>query len=279
MTRYPFDGVFLDKIRFPSPANRLSEVFSCFCPHCVAKATESGLVLDEVRAVLEDWRLGTGAGTPVDIPEGAEWLERLVAARPVLQRFIRFRADSVSGLVAEATQRMRRLGKKVSLDVFTPALAPLVGQDFSALAPEADWIKPMIYRFGDGPANLRSELPTLIRDLGSYLGQGEDAAMAWARDEVQGLEDATLAGLETVTPLSFVRSETAKALTLFEGTPLYLGLESVSIPGKMEVGPHDVAEILEIGADAGVQGFVLSWDLLHTPIENLKPLRDCTARS
>ena len=32
--RYPFTGVFLDKLRFPSPANGFDEVLSCFCDHC-----------------------------------------------------------------------------------------------------------------------------------------------------------------------------------------------------------------------------------------------------
>ena len=37
--------------------------------------------------------------------------------------------------------------------------------------------------------------------------------------------------------------------------------------------PANVEEVLEIGVEAGVQGFVLSWDLLHTPVENIRPLR------
>jgi hypothetical protein len=73
--------------------------------------------------------------------------------------------------------------------------------------------------------------------------------------------------------LSLIRAETVRAVRLFAGTPLYLGLESVSIPGRMEVRPRHVEEILEIGTQAGVQGFVLSWDLLHTPIDNVGPLK------
>ena len=34
LTRYEFTGVFLDKIRFPSPANGIDEMLSCFCGHC-----------------------------------------------------------------------------------------------------------------------------------------------------------------------------------------------------------------------------------------------------
>ena len=44
MTAYPFDGVFLDKIRFPSIANGLQDLFSCFCPFCAQKAASSASI-------------------------------------------------------------------------------------------------------------------------------------------------------------------------------------------------------------------------------------------
>ena len=95
--------------------------------------------------------------------------------------------------------------------------------------------------------------------------------MDWAAKEVEGLEGQTVEQVEAIAPLSLVRAETGRARSLLGATPLYLGLESVSIPGLMEVTPGNVEEIVEIGAEAGVQGFVLSWDLLHTPIENVRP--------
>jgi hypothetical protein len=165
------------------------------------------------------------------------------------------------------------MGKKVSLDVFSPALTPLVGQDLPALAPLADWVKPMIYRFGRGPSSLLTEIPSLVRELGSYLGYGEAAAMTWAAAHAGGLEDQTVAQVEEIAPLSLIRAETNQALALCSGTPVYLGLETVSIKGLMEVTPQNVEAILEIGSEAGVQGYVLSWDVLHTPIENVRPLR------
>jgi|GEM_PF-559008 len=275
MSAYEFDGVFIDKIRFPSMANGLQDVFTCFCPFCAQKAAQSGLDLDQVRAVLERRAVKNASAdslTVAKIPMGAEWLDELIAGQPLLQQFIRFRADSISNLVRMVSERMRKIGKKTSLDVFSPVLAPLVGQDFSAMARYADWVKPMIYRFGSGPSSLRTEIPSLVRELGSYLGCDEKAAMSWAAARVEGLEGSTVEQVEKVAPLSLIRAETVRALRLFAGTPLYLGLESVSIPGRMEVRPRHVEEILEIGTQAGVQGFVLSWDLLHTPIDNVRPL-------
>lgn len=273
IAEYPFDGVFLDKIRFPSAANGLRDVFSCFCPYCTEKAAKAGLDLNEVRAALEGRTGGDATARAVKIPGGAKWLEEIVAGRPLLQQFLRFRADSITDLVAEASQRIRKAGKKVSLDVFSPVLAPLVGQDFAALAPQASWIKPMIYRFGRGPSALRTEIPSLVRELGAYLGYSEVATMDWAATRVCGLEGQTVAQVEDIAPLSLIRCETIEALSLFGGTPMYLGLETVSIKGMMEVTPANVEEVLAIGVEAGVQGFALSWDLLHTPVENVRPLR------
>jgi hypothetical protein len=136
----------------------------------------------------------------------------------------------------------------------------------------------MIYRFGRGPSSLRTELPSLLRELSAYLGYSEAAAMRWAAAQVEGLEGKTAEQIEELAPLSLVRAETGRALSLLRGAPVYLGLESVSIPGQMEVSPGNVEEILEIGSQAGVQGFVLSWDLLHTPVENVRPLRTFLGR-
>ena len=270
---YEFDGVFIDKIRFPSAANGLADVFTCFCAHCEEEASKSGLDLAGVKAALEDRGGPARRGSAQAIPPGARWLEELIADRPLLQRFIRFRADSVNRVLARIRALVEKMEKKIAMDVFSPGLAALVGQDSAFMAGHAEWVKPMIYRFGNGPSSLRSEIPALIRELGAYLGVGRDAVMDWVGSHVNGLRGVPLKEIERVAPLSLLRAETRKAVELFPHTPVYLGLETVFIPGVMEIRPEHVEEILEIGTDAGVQGYVLSWDLLHTPIENIVPIK------
>ena len=273
LTTYDFDGVFIDKIRFPSMANGLQDVFSCFCPYCIEKAAQSGLDLNEVKTILNKKAWREAVGKNVDIPPGGGWLETLIKNLPLLQQFIRFRADSVNNVVAQIERHITGLGKKMSLDVFSPGLAPLVGQDFTFMGKHAAWVKPMIYRFGNGPSSLRSEIPALVRELGSYLGLGIDDVMTWVSERVDGLQGVTLGEIEKVAPLSLLLTETQSVVKLFPDTPVYLGLETVSIPGVMTITPRNVEEILENGEAAGVQGYVLSWDLLHTPLENVLPLR------
>lgn len=72
--RYAFKGVFLDKIRFPSPANGIDEALSCFCDHCRREARAVGLDLDAVAKMLADRAIGldvsTAAGSRGDLGLG-----------------------------------------------------------------------------------------------------------------------------------------------------------------------------------------------------------------
>ena len=52
--RYQFTGVFLDKLRFPLPANGFDEVVSCFCGDCRRAARAIDLDLDAVARLFAD---------------------------------------------------------------------------------------------------------------------------------------------------------------------------------------------------------------------------------
>ncbi len=273
LASYEFDGVFIDKIRFPSMVNGLQDVFSCFCPHCEKKAARSDLDLSEVKAVLDNRNRQKRQEAVHSIPSGAEWLEEMLSDQPLLQQFIRFRSDSINQVVARISNAVTKIGKKMSLDVFSPSLAPLVGQDFVFMGDYAKWVKPMIYRFGNGPSSLRSEIPALINELGAYLALEENEVLDWVGSQIEELRNLSLKQIEKSVTLNFMQTEIRKAVHLFSETPVYLGLETVSIPGVMEIKPRHVKEILDIGIDAGVNGYVLSWDLLHTPIENVLPIK------
>jgi hypothetical protein len=57
------------------------------------------------------------------------------------------------------------------------------------------------------------------------------------------------------------------------GTPVYFGLECVSFPGVIDVRPEQAAALVRAGMNAGGDGAVLSWDLMHLPNENLRAMR------
>lgn len=272
VNRYNFDGVFIDKIRYPSPANGFTELFTCFCPYCIAQAAQSDLDLLEVKIYLQHRNnLKNLLQEEADSQENS-WMEQL-AVLPILYKFINFRMASINRVLMEIHSLLQKAGKNLALDVFSPSLAPLVGQDFEFMARLAAWVKPMIYRFGHGPSSLRSEIPALIHGLSDYLGLETAAVTRSIARRINGLQNIPLEELEKIAPLSLIQAETDLAVRQLTGTQVYLGLETVFLPQKMEINPQNIEEILKIGSKSNVNGFVLSWDLLHTPLQNLLPLK------
>jgi len=276
LTKYNFDGVMIDKIRFPSFANGIKDVFSCFCPYCRQKAAKYDLDLDEIQRSLRSRDIQRFIGefdiNAVNGLIGYQWVLELFSQTP-FSRFIQFRCESILDVVRQISEKTKSLGKGLSMDVFSPSLTLLVGQDLSRLKDYADWVKPMIYRFGHGPSSLRSEIPALIKDVCDFFHLDQQRFLQWMYLHVDGLDSAKLEEIEKVAPLKFLLSESISIKKILKKTPVYLGLESVYIPGKLDIFPEHVEEIIENGKISGVDGFVLSWDLLHTPLRNLIPLK------
>ncbi len=271
LDRYSFDGVFLDKFRFPSPASGLDLTFSCFCPHCYKKATEAGLDLDEVKKELRDW-----APQQFTVSERTDtWLPALLSGKEVLKKFLRFRIDSVLDIVKEVRKITDAHGVKLGFDLFSPAFAAIVGYDYEELKKYADWVKPMTYQYAFGPAGLRLETISLIEGIEKEFGVSEDRLFTAFRDAVPWFTAEKYHELkETAVPMEWIESEMAASMKLMEGTPVYFGLECVSFPGVIDVKPDQAAALLTAALKNRADGTVLSWDLMHMPLENLIAMRN-----
>jgi hypothetical protein len=127
---------------------------------------------------------------------------------------------------------------------------------------------------GGGPRLVyQKQIPALIQGFSNYFEIGIDEAAKIITSKIDGLEGITMEEISKVAPLSLIQAETRQAVNQLSRTSIYLGLETVHIVGKMEVNPQDIEEILKIGAVNKVHGYVLSWDLLNTPITNMLPLK------
>lgn len=270
LDKYPFDGVFLDKFRYPSPASGLDLTFSCFCPHCREKAAEIGLDLDEVKKELRNWDAGTfSVSRRTD-----DWLAALLSGKLALKKFLRFRIDSVLDLVKEVKKITDAHGVKFGFDLFSPSFAEIVGYDYEKLKKYADWVKPMTYQFAFGPAGLRLETISLVEGIQKEfeisekeLFSGASAAVPWfTAEKYQQLKD-------TAVPMEWIESEMKASMDLMKGTPVYFGLECVSFPGVIDVKPDEAAALLSAAFRNNADGAVLSWDLMHLPLENLLAMR------
>lgn len=270
LNRYPFDGVFLDKFRYPSPASGLDLVFSCFCPHCYEKAAAAGLDLDEVKRELRGWDPGAFALSD----RTDHWLPALLAEKPALKKFLRFRIDSILDLLREVRKITDAHGVKLGLDLFSPAFAEIVGYDYEELKKTADWVKPMTYQYAFGPAGLRLETISLIEGIEKEFGISEEqifqsaaTAVSWfTKEKYQELK-------ETAVPMEWIESEMAASMRMMSGTSVYFGLECVSFPGVIDVQPDQAAALMTAAVRSGADGAVLSWDLMHMPLENLRAMR------
>ncbi|MBZ9811291.1 MULTISPECIES: hypothetical protein [unclassified Mesorhizobium] len=275
VTRYPFDGVFLDKCRFPSPANGMTELFSCFCTHCHRAAALRGLDLHEVAAMLNGGFLADQLRADGSaIPAEASWNDRLIAGSSLLDRFMKFRADCVTGLIIEARKLTQRLGRVLALDLFTAGLAPIVGQDYTALSRLSSWMKPMTYRKALGPASLRLEIPALVDGLSKFTNSPIAMIESWAARNIPTFAEGTLGTIrDDGVPVPLIAAEIAAAVRQMRGTPVYAGIETLSYPGVIDVDAPMVRQLVRAAHSSGASGVIASWDLVYTPEENLLALR------
>jgi hypothetical protein len=272
LARYDFKGVFLDKIRFPSPANGVDEMLSCFCGHCRRAAKAGGLDLDAVVRVFADGAMDENALASGG--DGGHWLDPIATSNPLIARFLAFRAESVASLAEQLADEARGMERAVSLDLFSPSLARLVGQDYRRLKKCCDWAKPMTYRLAQGPAGLRLEIPALIEGVAQRFGLAEAKILDWSARHAGFDRDMLRQTRERAVPLAFMQAEIEAAIRAMAPAPVYFGLELVSQPGVIDVTPADVADMARAGRAAKAAGLVISWDLMHSPMDGVRALAD-----
>ncbi|MFQ6126529.1 MAG: hypothetical protein ACE5R6_18240 [Candidatus Heimdallarchaeota archaeon] len=161
------DGIILDGIRFPSPANGLNTFLSCFCKYCHNAAREYALDLTEIKKELKNI-LKDGGKSVYSIMTPIDMLHLLVSHRAAFNWII-FKCQTIETHLQAVRQKIQDLGMDLDLGValFTPSLAPLVGQDYQKIAAHVDLIQPMVYHRGKGPACINHELASLILALPS----------------------------------------------------------------------------------------------------------------
>jgi hypothetical protein len=272
-----FDGVFLDRIRFPSPSNGFELLFSCFCQFCQNKFhTTYGEDLENYRyqakAVFEKFKT-------MDISDlrTCQSLSDLIIPGN-LEKFYNFRKQNIYQVVKIFADKAKQLGKLVGVDLFAPSLAPLVSQDYRLLAKTCDWIKPMIYAHTRGPAGLPLELSCFMKAILNMNPALDEDRFIREISRIIGVDLPIQINelLKKGIPENIICSEMKriKELDLRESVNIYLGLEAVQIPGLCHITEKILKKYLEYVKEADVKGMVLSWDLLKIPQENLKIVGD-----
>lgn len=212
-------GIFVDGARFASPcsSSNMHAFFTCFCSHCQGIAEQWGFDFTRMRrdvtALLETV---TGRRTTPSLKNlrwGGSDLTSLYLALPGVFDWLSFRRQSITAHMQDVRRVLRQVNPTAALAmyIFSPSIAPWVGQDYQALQTHVDIFSPMIYRSlqaGEGPACLNKE----VSRIGRWL---VDSGAFEAADAVQFLRMLTglpIASSDTVEDIDRGLSPTAVAV-------------------------------------------------------------------
>ena len=261
-----YQGVFLDRIRMPSPSANPSSMLACFCDSCHLAAEQRGLDLVEVQEHITDLlRSVEGAKTCIRM-----LLDPFAAEDQLVALFLDFRQYSISEIVQQAAQLAHDRGLSVGLDCFSPALTRMVGQDLAALDGHSDWIKIMSYGHVMAPAGLSYELLGLADWVVERHGISMSEALSFISaasglpltDDREGLIERGLSS--EALALEAQRARQLGVITILAG------MELVDLEGIARLNDQQIRRDYLAFEQAGVDGLVLSWDLWHIPLERLQ---------
>ncbi len=260
-----YQGIFLDRIRFPSPATDPLNELACFCPDCERAAANEGLELESIRVEIRHL---------CDHPHGRPELIRqlfLADKDSALESFFAFRAHSITRTVHSAADIIRAHNCAIGLDTFSPVLTRMVGQDLARLDTACDWIKPMIYAHALGPAGIPYELLGLADWLISAGTAEAEALELLSTLSGFALPKNRSALRRQGIPLEALTTETMRGKQTGIRT-LLAGLALVEMENVNHIPAGQLDAELSAYRLGGADGLVLSWDLWHIPLESLNSI-------
>jgi hypothetical protein len=254
-----YQGLFLDRMRFPSPAENPEGNLACFCKYCQRVASDSWLDLEAVRRHI--------ASCLADVDRAKAFTQSLFTKTndPLLESVFRFRFDSITHLVQYAAKLARSHGLSIGLDCFSSALTRMVGQDLPSLNKSCEWIKLMTYPRVFGPAGLPFELNAMTEWLRSRYNLSETEAIDVV-GRAGGLS-LTKNGLDSESIAHEIQRGRNVGVT-----KLLAGIALVKLEGIHQPTLEQIQADLDACHEA--DGLVLSWDLWHIPHRYLSTIGD-----
>jgi len=236
-----FNGIFLDKIRYPSFANNPGKngVFSCFCPECVKyyksvnfdyKKAVSALSNHENTLNITEYK-GNG---------------KYFFKDEIIQEFFRIKAEIIFNSLKNICDHFNKQGLEIGFDVFAPFLAPFTGQDIIKLSSLCDFIKPMMYRVTNAPAGLPFETNALERHAGNNVIGKNLYSLGFCAEELNKL-----------------------SISCGSSCDVYAGIEINRVKDLAEADTAYIEETINAFSKTKIKGYALSWNLLDMPQENI----------
>lgn len=252
-----FDGVFLDKIRYGSFSNGIESVFSCFCPQCQKVYKDNHIDIKQLKKELQKiiFQEEGYEEQPLKITSYENGNYQFESE--ILQKFFKVKGKIIYEALLPICQYLRRKNLKIGLDTFSPHISYFAGQDIELLAGLTDFIKPMMYRITQAPAGLPFESSKLIYET-TKNQENEEIFKIWNCENKE------------IFDIEFVKRELEYMTNLSD---IYCGIE-VNKLDICDTTVQYIRENLEELSKTDIKGFVLSWNVIMAPEENLKAVKE-----
>lgn len=136
---YPeIDALYVDHLEFPTYT--LEDSFSCFCQHCVARAKDTGIDLEVVRADLLPYFKNLNQLSAAELDE--------MFSHKSFKTLSRFRWNSIKDFARQIRETIRDASGgsiKFGITGFTPAFSMTGSRDYDEIAECCDIVLPKFY--------------------------------------------------------------------------------------------------------------------------------------
>lgn len=262
-SRYEFDGVFLDRIRYPSFTAGIDAFFGCSCSSCQSRFESFGLSKKDINDCIVQIKnriADDRCVNPLGLKgyRGGKW----EFDDQQLSQLLMAKADIVTGSVSRIAEGLRHFVPEIGLDLFAPFMSVFVGQSYDSLPKLADFIKPMLYRHTNTPAGFKFEISKmaeavstantrLIREefIRNLLGISEDGDM-------RSLMEAELITLKQL------------------GTKVIPGIELHTAKGLPPISKNQISENIKMIDRYGFDGLTACWNILEASEANRRLFMD-----
>ena len=262
-----FDGVFLDRVRYPSMTVGAEALFGCTCEACRDWLTEKGMPrqrLDNLYQRLKVRMSDSDCANPLGLRQ--YHMGRFTFDDPELETLLRLKCRRVESVVHALCVGFRDRGLKIGMDLFAPFLAPLLGQDYARLGAMADFIKPMLYRHTYTPAGFAFEIDAMARALSKEAPDAYEKRRTYLRQRI---------GIDNDTGSFFDR----ELMAIPAVTHIVPGIELHTAEGRPPIQRADIADNVRRMERAGFADRVACWDVLSAEKEALAVFAGVTGRN
>ncbi len=221
LTKYEFNILELDYIRFPkppvthAPPHILLPLLACMCDYCRKEMRNHGL--DPDRLVSKVKSIGEGIREfinkhPYSPQDDVDYTVALymdfswrVLGDPTIRKWLNMRLNQITGIVELVRDKVKEINPKVelSIDVYPPSTSWLLGQDYKSIGRLVSSVKIMLYteQFNISPYRITFEaelakklLPSNV-DVIVGLGTWPPATPASIRRDISLALEAGVDGL------------------------------------------------------------------------------------